>query len=34
MRVQSSPRISTAVTPNHAVSGETLSPFVTLATRA
>lgn len=34
MRVQSSPTISTAVTPNHAVSGETLSPFVTLATRA
>ena len=34
MRVQSAPRVSTAVTPNHAVSGETLSPFVTLATRA
>ena len=34
LRAQGHPRISTAVTPRHAVSGETLSPFVTLATRS
>ena len=34
LRVEGRSRLSAAVTPNHAVSGETLSPFVTLATRS
>lgn len=34
LRCEGRPRLSTAITPKNCVSGETLSPFVTLATRA